>query len=267
MSDVVLLHGFTQNSACWGRFAPALAGVPSAGGRVLALDAPGHGRSVDDQADLWATADLVVETVTAALDGPPASASGRNRSVVLVGYSMGGRTALHVALAQPERVRALVLIGATAGIAHRDERARRRAEDEALARRIETEPLEQFLDWWLARPLFAGLDEKTSARAQRMTNRPDGLAASLRRCGTGAQVPLWDRLDRLSMPVLLLHGRRDPKFSAISAEMAEAIGPSARRQALDGTHAVHLERPDRAAEAVARFLESLPPTQWTTGGQ
>ncbi len=245
---VVLLHGFTQNLGCWGRFGPSLADRLIDRFPVLAIDAPGHGGSGHDTADLWTSADLIVDAVTHAGGGT------RPASMVLLGYSMGGRIALHLALAHRERVSALVVIGATAGIADNDQRRQRRLADETLARRFESEPLDEMLRWWLDRPLFAGLPAGAAGLEQRRSNRPDGLAASLRSCGTGAQHSLWDRLDELTMPVLVLHGSRDAKFAAIGAAMADAIGSGAELESIEGTHAVHLEQPEATAEAVVAFL-------------
>lgn len=247
-TTVVLLHGFTQNIECWGRFGSLLTtGLPDRF-PVLAIDAPGHGGSGHDTADLWTTADLVVDTVRHAggLRRPP--------SMVPIGYSMGGRSALHIALAHPERVRVLVLIGATAGIVDDDQRRERRLADERLAGRFENEPLDQMLRWWLDRPLFAGLSDDTAGFEPRRSNRRDGLAASLRACGTGAQQSLWDRLDKLTMPVLMVHGSRDTKFAAIAAAMADLIGGEAEVTSIDGSHAVHLEQPESTAEAIVAFL-------------
>ena len=113
-----------------------------------------------------------------------------------VGYSMGGRLCLHLALARPETVERLVLVSATAGIEDDDERATRRAADDALATSLERDGVDAFLDGWLAQPMFAtladpGLDD-------RRRNVAAGLASSLRLAGTGTQQPLWDRLASLT---------------------------------------------------------------------
>ena len=233
---LVLLHGFTQNGDCWGRFADELAQRH----RLTIVDAPGHGHSRHDRADLWTAADLVVEAA-----GPG----------TYLGYSMGGRIALHAALAHPDVVEGLVLIGATPGLRTEDERAARRRADHELADRLLADGLPTFLDQWLALPLFAGLDEEAAARRARESNRPDGLAASLRHCGTGTQDPLWDRLASITAPTLAVVGDRDEKFSAIATEMLAAIGADrADLLHLPGTHAVHLERPVACAAAVARAV-------------
>lgn len=232
----VLLHGFTQNADCWGSFGRHL----GAGRQLVLVDAPGHGRSGNDDADLPAAARLVADV------------GGR---ADYVGYSMGGRIALHLALAAPDLVRRLVVIGATGGIDDPGERGRRRAADEELARALESAPLAAFLDRWLAGPLFADLPPSAACLPQRLTNRPAGLAASLRRCGTGNQQPLWDRLEALDMPVLVVAGERDERFRMVGERLVSSIGSNARLAVIpDAGHAAHLERPLEAARVIDGFL-------------
>ncbi len=234
---LVLAHGFTQNAGCWGEFGRRLASTAE----VVAVDLPGHGRSHHDEADLIESARLLTET---------------GGTGVYLGYSMGGRVALHAALDHPDRVTGLVLIGATAGIDDAAERASRRVADDGLAQRLLAEGLPAFLDRWLAGPLFAGLSAEQAALPQRLTNRADGLAASLRRCGTGTQEPLWERLAELRVPVLVVVGGADRKFSDLGARLVTSMtGTSAEVLSIPGTHAVHLEQPERTATAVATRLD------------
>src|SRR5690606_10540568 len=145
-------------------------------------DAPGHGAS--------GAARLAWPDAVDAL----AATGGRG---TWIGYSMGGRLALGVALAHPQLVERLVLVGASPGIADPGERAARRAGDEALARHLLAVGLDAFLDEWLAQPLFAGLTADEAQRSARRTNTADGLAAALRDLGTGTQPDLWPALDDL----------------------------------------------------------------------
>jgi len=167
---------------------------------------------------------------------------------------MGGRVALHAALAHPERVTSLVLIGATAGIVDSAERFERREWDERLADRIEAIGLDMFIDEWLANPLFGGLDEESAARNDRLRNTAEGLASSLRTCGTGTQDSLWDRLAEIQCPTLVLVGEHDTKFRALGDRLVAAIPDSRLTIIADSGHSVHLEAPQATAAALSEFL-------------
>lgn len=233
---LALVHGFTQTRRCWAPVADELA----ADHELVLVDAPGHGRSSDVAADLVAGGALIGETAGAA---------------TYLGYSMGGRFVLHTALERPELVEGLVLIGATAGIEDPAERARRVAEDEQRAQRIERIGVEAFVDEWLRLPLFAGLPAEASCRDERLENRADGLAASLRLAGTGTQLPTWERLGELTMPVLVVAGADDTKFVALGHRMATAIGPNAAFETVPGAgHTAHLEQPERFLSLLRRWL-------------
>ena len=224
---VALLHGFTQTGACLGPMADDLA----ADHETMLVDLPGHGASSGlAGVDLWGAAEAV------------AAACGR---ATYIGYSMGGRIALHLALARPDLVSGLVLIGATAGIGNDVEWARRAASDAALADRVEAVGVDAFLDEWLDRPLFAGLPAWARFPGERRTNTVAGLAGSLRHCGTGTMEPLWERVGDIAAPVLCVAGRHDVHFCALAERLASSIGPNADVGIVSGAgHAAHLEAPE-----------------------
>lgn len=222
---LVLMHGFTQTGRSWATITADLAQDHE----VVTVDAPGHGRSGAVDADLPTAAALL------------GAAGGR---AVYAGYSMGGRLALHLAVAEPELVQGLVLLGVTAGIDDPPERAARRAADEALADDIERGGVDAFLVRWLAGPLFAGLAPEAAELDDRRTNTAAGLAMSLRRCGTGTQEPLWDRLSALTMPVLVLAGEHDTKFTALGHRLAEPLARGTFAAIPGAGHAAHLEQPE-----------------------
>jgi 2-succinyl-6-hydroxy-2,4-cyclohexadiene-1-carboxylate synthase len=234
--NLVLLHGFTNTGASWDQVVAAL---PERY-RPLAPDIRGHGTA---SAVRPVSLPGVVADVSAAATGP----------FELAGYSMGGRLALHVALALPGRVRRLVLIGASPGIADAAARAERRAADDALADEVEAMTIEAFADRWAQTAVLADQPPEVLARvqAERLRNTPAGLAEALRGLGTGALPPLWDRLGELSAGVEIVVGERDAKFQAIAAEMAAAL-PDAQVHVVGGAgHAVHLEDPGAVAEVIA----------------
>jgi 2-succinyl-6-hydroxy-2,4-cyclohexadiene-1-carboxylate synthase len=233
---VVLVHGFTQTLAAWG----AVGGRLAERHRVVRVDLPGHGGSGAVRVGFGEAAELVGE------------AGGVG---VYVGYSLGGRLCLRLALDRPDLVRGLVLVGASPGIADPGARAGRRGEDEALASEVERDGVAAFLDRWLAKPLFASLPEAAAGREDRLANSAGGLAYALRRLGTGAQAPLWERLAGLRPPALLVAGALDAKFAGIARDMAAAMGPGARVALVPGAgHAVHLERPDAMAALISGLL-------------
>ena len=239
-SPVVLLHGFTQSGAAWDPIAAKLA----AEHRVVTIDAPGHGDSSRVRAGLTDGADLMVKVV-------PAPAA-------WVGYSMGGRFALHVALHHPEAVSRLVLVSTSAGIEEREERARRREADEVLAKRIEAEGVETFVRGWLSQPLFSSLPPEAAALDSRLNSTAEGLASSLRLAGAGEQEPAWGRLRSLSMPVLVVTGAVDTKYRALGERLVDEIGANARLKVIAGAgHACHLERPEAFLAAVGPFLAGM----------
>jgi len=250
-APLVLLHGFTGSAAGWQPLMQHLAGHR----RLIAIDLPGHGRS-DAPGDAARYRMERVATDLAALlealDAAPAD---------WLGYSMGGRLALYCALEYPDFVLRLVLESASPGLTSAAERQARCAEDEALAARIEREGLAAFVTYWESRPLFASQARLPDAiravqRTQRLDNKPEGLANSLRGMGAGAQPSLRSRLPELRRPVLLLAGELDEKFVAINRSMAAALPEARLSIAPDAGHAVHLEQPAWFAAALEAFLKA-----------
>lgn len=246
---VILLHGFTGTAMQWADQADML----SRSYRTVCVDLLGHGGS-DAPADARRYGmDDCARDLVALLDRLGCA------SADWIGYSMGGRVALGLALAFPDRVRRLVLESASPGIEREEERQARRSRDEALAERIERVGVEAFVDEWMAQPLFSSqgrLPEpvRRAAREERCRNHALGLANSLRGIGSGAQPSYWRRLGELAMPVLLLAGEEDAKFSAIARAMGERIRGARVALVPDAGHNVHLENPDRFITTVLHFL-------------
>jgi 2-succinyl-6-hydroxy-2,4-cyclohexadiene-1-carboxylate synthase len=234
--NVVLLHGFSGTRRAWDgvierldpeRYLP------------LALDLSGHGEAADAERPI-----TFAGCVAAVLAGAP-------ERFTLCGYSMGGRVALHVALAAPERVSRLVLVASTAGIEDEAERAERRLADHRLADELERIPFEEFIERWRTQSLFADEPPQVGelARADQRRNRPDALAAVLRGIGTGEMEPLWDRLGELEMPVTVVVGDRDEKFQALGRHMVGLL-PDGELVVVPGGHGLPLESPAAVAGAL-----------------
>lgn len=237
---MVFVHGFTQTGRSWRPIAEHFA---SHGFETVLVDLPGHGDSGSVRADLRRSADLLSATA-----GP----------ATYVGYSLGGRVCLHLALMYPHVVERLVLVGASPGIIDDDERLLRRSADDQLAARLLEVGVERFVDEWTAQPLFGNLALSDDERADRLRNTPAGLASSLRLAGTGTQVPLWERLVELNMPVLALAGEHDTKFVAMAERIAVSAPDAVFAPIHDAAHAAHLQQPVQVITRIERFLHGAP---------
>ncbi|MDR5682987.1 MAG: 2-succinyl-6-hydroxy-2,4-cyclohexadiene-1-carboxylate synthase [Armatimonadota bacterium] len=254
-APLVLLHGFAGTAQTWVPHTAALAKRC----RVIAPDLLGHGDSdAPDDFGRYAIEEVSADLV-ALLDRL------RIDRAVVVGYSMGGRIALNVAIGFPDRVSALVLESASPGIADAAHRRRRAAQDAALAEHIERDGVEAFVDFWERQPIFASQARlppgvRTALRRQRLRNGAHGLANCLRGLGQGVQPPLWHRMAEVTAPTLLLAGALDADYVAIAERMHDAIRGSQLAIVPDAGHAVHLERPEAFGAVVDRWLRSLCPS-------
>lgn len=235
---IAFCHGFTQTAASW---KPIAARFATLGFQTVVVDLPGHGGSAGVRADLRLAADLLAATCGRAS---------------YVGYSMGGRLCLQTALIYPNVVRRLALIGASPGIADEAERMRRIATDAELASRIVNVGIDTFLDEWIAQPLFGSLPDADDDLAERRTNTVQGLAASLRLAGTGALVSVGNRLAELAMPVLVMAGERDTKFTAIGRQVATSVQRGMFESVAAADHAAHLQRPEPVVALLGRWMRS-----------
>jgi 2-succinyl-6-hydroxy-2,4-cyclohexadiene-1-carboxylate synthase len=243
--SLVLLHGFSGTSRAWDG---VLARLDRERYLPLALDLPGHGEAADAPGPI-----TFARCVAHVLERAPAR-------FALCGYSLGGRIALHVALAAPARVSRLVLVSTTAGIEDAGERTQRRAADRRLADELESTPFAEFIERWRSQPLFAGEPPAAArlAREDQHRNRPEALAAALRGIGTGEMQPLWDRLHELAMPVTVVVGERDGKFTEIGRRLAAGL-PAGRLLQVPGGHGLPLESPDEVACALENLSSRLSP--------
>jgi 2-succinyl-6-hydroxy-2,4-cyclohexadiene-1-carboxylate synthase len=228
---VVFLHGFAATARHWDG---VIAALPPGRFTPIAL-------SISDADPL--APDGVTRLVRDCTQG----------RFVLVGYSMGGRLALHTALAIPERIERLVLVSAAAGIEDAGARADRRAADEALAEEIEHGSISSFIERWRAVPLFAQDPAwvAEAVAADQLRCSPATLAGCLRGLGAGAMTPMWDRLGELRMPVAVLAGADDVSYEQAGRRLAAGIGDASFRALAGVRHRVALQAPAVVAAAIA----------------
>ena len=198
------------------------------------------------------------------LDHGEHSFEGRLREIeqsgadVLVGYSLGGRLALRAALRSPKSFRAVVLVGATAGIDEGPLRVARAEADEKLASWIEAMPIEDIVGLWERQPMFADQPDALveAQRPGRLSQDPRSLALLLRTAGQGVLEPVWHELRSLELPLLAIAGARDDGYTRAAKRIA-STAPNGRIAIVeDAGHAPHLQRPDEVADLVTEFLDA-----------
>lgn len=247
---VLFLHGFMGSSDDW----RDVVTVVGDRGFCIAPDLPGHGASrklAPESYTIEGSARAVVRTLDEQEVERP----------VIIGYSMGGRLALYLALRFPERCAGLLLESASPGLESERYRVARRAADEEKAQRLESGDFGAFLRDWYHQPLFESLarHEGLVGRtiAVRRRNDPGELARSLRGMGTGSQPSLWGELERLAVPALAVAGGLDETYARVSSRMAE-ISPRMKSTVVPGAgHTVHAETPGVYASLLLDFMEAL----------
>jgi 2-succinyl-6-hydroxy-2,4-cyclohexadiene-1-carboxylate synthase len=249
---LLLLHGFTGRGTAWGAHSAAF----TRAFRVVTVDLPGHGRSGTAgpaRVSVERTADDLA-TILQRTDATPAD---------VLGYSLGARIALRLAIAHPTVVRRLVLESPSAGLPTEAERTARRQADEDLATMIERDGIAAFVAEWERQPVFASHASlpparATRLRAMRLANDPHGLAASLRGAGQGAMEPLFDRLATVGAPTLIVAGALDDRGRSRAEQVARGI-PGARLEIIDNAgHTPHEEQPRAFRRLALDFLLEDP---------
>ena len=252
-SALVMLHGFTGSAVTWDFLRPAL----EERHRLIAVDLPGHGRSSSPSDPGRYSLDRLAVDLSALLD------SLEVQRAAIMGYSMGGRAALRFAVAQPNRISALILESTSPGLSDAAERDARATSDALLADAIERDGVEAFVSRWERLPLWQSQRAMPDAgrralREQRLANSARGLANSLRGAGSGAYQDVLNVARGIASPALIIVGELDTKYVELGRQLAHAI-PNATIQIVDNCgHAVHFEKPDSFAASVAAFLGKIP---------
>lgn len=251
-SPLLLLHGFAGSIQNW----DSLIATLQANFRVIAIDILGHGLS-DKPPDVERyRIERVAEDMATLL------LKLGNHPVHLLGYSMGGRLALYLAVHYPELIQSLVLESSSPGILSPAERENRTQQDAHLASEILQNGIEWFVEYWEQIALFASqkalpTEAYLAQRQQRLHNDPLGLANSLLGMGTGQQPPLWGALPQLVFPTLLIAGQLDSKYIQINQSMAEYLPNVETHFVENAGHNVHLEDSAQFLKAINHFWNLL----------
>lgn len=249
---LLFIHGFMGSSKDWEELATTLPEQTN----VAAITLPGHidpeGKLVPlpEQLNFDTLSATITESIRHKLPLP----------IILVGYSLGGRVAMHIAVRHPELLRHLVIISAHPGLTERHERETRYASDINIGKRLETESISKFLSWWYSQEIFSSLAERPELLARlllsRLEQNPKLLAEVLRRLSTGLMEPLWDALPWLSIPVTYIVGELDGKFCKLLAQAHQATPDSILCVIPRSGHMPQLEEPALVASVIGEMLKS-----------
>jgi len=249
LPKIVFLHGFLGSGSDWLSFARKLEKRFCS----ILVDLPGHGETeipadADPELFFMQTVEALASEIRR-LSAEPC---------VLVGYSMGGRIGLALALRYPELFSKAVIVSSSPGLRTEEERAVRRKSDEGIARKIERN-FEGFIKFWYDQPLFATLKSHAlfhEVEAQRKQGSPQNLARSLRLLGTGNQPSFWDELPASRLPMLFCVGEKDAKYVEIGHRMVELFPQSSLELFERCGHTLHIEEPERFLASVERFVKT-----------
>ncbi|WP_338750833.1 2-succinyl-6-hydroxy-2,4-cyclohexadiene-1-carboxylate synthase [Bacillus sp. FJAT-52991] len=246
---ILLLHGFTGDHTTWADTTALLTDRY----QCIMVDLLGHGKSSCPEDPKRYDIQLVARDLKELMHQLTFE------RFHILGYSMGGRLALTMAVLFPEIVQSVMLESTSPGLKTEEERAARRTADEKLAMKIETEGIKAFVDFWTNIPLFAtqkklSLAKQKVIRHQRLQNNVVGLSGSLKGMGTGSQPSWWKKLSALKIPVLLVTGTLDEKFTNIALEMNKQLPQVTWKEVSRKGHAIHVEDCEEFGTIIREFL-------------
>jgi 2-succinyl-6-hydroxy-2,4-cyclohexadiene-1-carboxylate synthase len=250
---IVFLHGFLGAGSDWLPFAKQL----SAQYHCILVDLPGHAEATFpetltpeqyQEGYFMHTVDALAAELQRTLSAPG----------FLVGYSMGGRIGLALALRYPELFGNAVIISSSPGLQTEEERALRRKSDEGMARKIEKN-FDGFIEFWYSQPLFSTLKSHPlfeEVEASRKQGSPHSLAMALRLLGTGNQPPLHQKLASNRMPMLFMTGEKDLKFVEIARQMVTLSSYFSQEIFPGCGHTLHTEKQQRFIDRLQDFFNT-----------
>lgn len=242
---LILLHGFMGSSESFDHLLEPLKKFCN----PVTIDLLGHGQTEGSEmhyrfSSKEQTADIV-KLIAEQLKYP----------LFLHGYSMGGRLALQVALQRPDLFQGLVLESTTFGIENEQERQARQALDEQRADSILSN-FQQFIDDWKLLPLFNSRTEDQKAEDIQRAQNPYWMSNSLLGFGTGNMPYLKDHINKLQMPVQLLAGEHDQKFTNVMSAMNNRIDSSSFKIFENANHRVHSDQPESFINTLMKFIQT-----------
>ncbi|VVA98761.1 unnamed protein product [Arabis nemorensis] len=259
---VLFLHGFLGTGEEW---IPIMKGI-SGSARCISVDIPGHGSSrvqshaSETQQVPTFSMEMIAKTLYKLIEQITPG------KVTVVGYSMGARIALYMALRFSNKIEGTVVVSGSPGIKDPVARKVRSATDDSKARMLVDHGLEIFLENWYNGGLWKSLRSHPHFRkivASRLLH-DDVLTVAklLSDLSSGRQPSLWEELENCDTNISLVFGEKDVKFKKIAIRMYCEMSKSKKGEKNiietieipESGHAVHLESPLRVILALRKFL-------------
>jgi 2-succinyl-6-hydroxy-2,4-cyclohexadiene-1-carboxylate synthase len=249
---IVLLHGFLGSKEDWSAVIEVLAEQYY----CISIDLPGHGESLDSTLPtpgFDTCASLIQQTLLQL----------KIRQFHLIGYSLGGRIALHLARQAPENILSLILESCHPGLKSADDRAARKASDALWAAKLTNLAIEDFLALWYQQAVFADLSasQRQAMIQQRSRNRALALSNCYQATSLAEQADLWDTPAIIASPCYFIAGSDDQKFLSLATRWQQQYPIAILPVAASG-HNVHSAAPAAFSQRILQLLKpsSLNPS-------
>jgi 2-succinyl-6-hydroxy-2,4-cyclohexadiene-1-carboxylate synthase len=246
LPGLLFLHGFLGSSQDWTEITDALC----LDFFCVALDLPGHGNSLEDDEAIYRMPNLAAYIVDLLQ-------TWSTKKWKIVGYSMGGRLALYLAIHYPDIFDKAVMVSASPGLEKEDERLKREYEEKLLVQDLLQNTFEQFLKKWYQQPLFSSLSQKENFLKmweRRLKNSPQYLSKSIQYMGLSKQASLWQLLGGCLVSLQFVCGDLDEKFVELNKQMCRLSSHANLTVITDCGHSVMLEVPDKLMKILKLFL-------------
>lgn len=248
--NVLFIHGLGARADRWGATVKRYA---LHGYRSFAFDLPGHGFADKGEGRQYTVPEFA--RVTRALMDQLSL-----RTAAIVGTSLGAHVAAHATLAEPSRIRGLVLVGAV-GLAPLDENSRRAIRDNIT--RTDRADIERKLKFVLADP---GLVTDVWVEEEWRINTSPGATAAFEALGRyfvdglpNDEIGEQMRAIVQRVPTCLIWGKEDRAVPvAVGKTVAELLGGVPLHLIADAGHAPYFEQPDAFDAVALPFLDTLP---------